>query len=112
MGTDITTKRSAAFEKKWDRGKVELATPRLFEQEGNVRELYLATSDTDHDFSIGESCLVMVENGCAGIYLGNRRVGCIARLPDAVMTLLKKHSACATVVKTHMDQRRADVILT
>ena len=35
MGTDFIEKAAPTFEKSWDRGKVELATPDLFTQQPN-----------------------------------------------------------------------------
>ena len=112
MGADITTKRAGAFKKKWDRGKAELAMPNLFAQEGKVRELYVAVSEGDHNFAIGESLLVIADNGVAKLYRGNRRIGHLAKLTNSIMQSLKKHNACATVVKVRSDNRRSDVVLT
>lgn len=115
MGVDFVRKCAKGFEKSWDRGKRELATPDLFRRDPSMAaRTYCAIPTNGTGFGLGREFLARVVNDQICLYDGLSVVGALKDPPSSLATTIQQDGcgvAVAKVVHSHEFSGAADVLI-
>lgn len=113
MGVDFIKKCAKGFNKSWDRGKRELATPDLFRKDPSLAaRTYCAVPTNGTGLDLGREFLARVVGDRVCLYDGMDIVGALKAPPTSLADSIQKDGcgvAVAKVVHSHEFSGAADV---
>ncbi len=114
MGIDFIKKAAKSFKRSWDRGRIELAEPNLFQNNPKLEPRAIAAHPAPgHEFKPTDEYVARPSGDKLYLYRGEKCVGEAPQAPKDTLKAIRQAGsvALAKVVNTHPISGTADITL-
>jgi hypothetical protein len=100
MGVDFLSKAAKSYTKSWDRGRKELDTSLLFNEEPELRRrCYSAIAQNGHRFVLGNVLVAICDGKALRIFEGSEQIGSFVEPPEYLIDEIMS-KGCGLAVAT------------